>query len=121
MATRSTIHPIWTEADWQAVLTEIDCLFDAQPGSEEFDRLEVLTVLAVDYQNKHHPIEAPSPLEAIQFRLEQGQLTRKDPESALGGRNRVSEVLNGKRRLSLEMIRTLRNQFGIPADSLIGC
>lgn len=121
MATNSTVRPIRTDDDLHAVLQEIDSIFDAEPGSEDFDRLEVLTLLAVDYENKHHPIEAPGPIEAIKFRLEQGQLTRKDLESALGGRNRVSEILNGKRRLSLQMIRALKSQFGIPADSLIGC
>ena len=115
------MRPIRSDADLHTVLKEIDSLFDAQPGTAEFDRLEVLTVLAVDYENKHHPIEAPTPIEAIKFRLEQGQFTKKELETALGGRNRVSEILSGKRGLSLEMVRCLKRQFGIPSDSLIGC
>lgn len=115
------VHPIRSDADLHAVLREIDSIFDAEPGSANFDRLEILTILAVDYESKHHPIEAPTPIEAIKFRLEQGQITKKELELALGGRNRVSEILNGKRGLSLEMIRSLKRQFGIPSDSLIGC
>ena len=120
MGINVTVSPIRSDADLHAVLKEIDSIFDAEPGSADFDRLEVLTILAVDYESKYHPIEAPTPIEAIQFRLEQGQITKKELESALGGRNRMSEIMNGKRRLSLEMIRSLKTRFGIPADSLIG-
>ena len=120
MGINKTVRPIRSDEDLHAVLKEIDSIFDAEPGSADYDRLEVLTILAVDYENKHHPIEAPTPIQAIKFRLEQGKLTKKDLESALGGRNRVSEILSGKRGLSLEMIRSLKRQFGIPADSLIG-
>jgi len=121
MGINDRVRPVRSDADLHAVLQEIDVLFDAEPGSAEFDRLEVLTILAVDYENKHHSIDPPTPIQAIQFRLEQGQLTKKDLESALGGRNRMSEILSGKRGLSLEMIRSLKTRFGIPADSLLGC
>ncbi len=89
MGIEAIVRPIRSDAELHDVLIEIDSLFDGQPGSPEFDRLEVLTILAVDYENKNHPIEAPSPIEAIKFRLEQGQITKKDLELALGGRNRV--------------------------------
>ena len=116
----STDRPIRSDKELDAVLREIDTIFDAVPGSAEFDRLEVFTLLAIDYESKHHPIDPPDPIEAIKFRMDQGNLTRKDLETALGGRNRVSEVLSGKRRLTLEMIRALHSQLGIPAESLIG-
>ena len=121
MGIDGTVRPIRSDAELHQVLKEIDTLFDSEPGSAEFDRLEVLTLLAVDYETKHHPIGAPTPVEAIKFRLEQGQITKKGLELALGGRNRVSEIMSGKRSLSLEMIRSLKTKFGIPADSLIGC
>ena len=116
----STERPIRDDQDLEAVLCEIDDIFDAETGTKEFDRLQVLTLLTMDYESKHHPVDPPDPVEAIKFRVEQGGLTRKDLEVALGGRNRVSEVLSGKRSLSLAMIRALHCEFGIPLASLIG-
>lgn len=113
------IKPIKSEADYQASLQAIDELWDAAPGSAESDRLEVLAILVEAYENEHFPIDAPSPIEAIQFRMEQEGITRKELEPIIGGRGRVAEVLNGQRGLSLEMIRRLHTKLNIPLESLV--
>jgi HTH-type transcriptional regulator/antitoxin HigA len=92
----------------------------AAEGSEEADRLEVLAILVEAYERRHYPVAAPSPVEAIKFRLEQTGLSRKDLEPMIGSRARVSEVLGGKRRLTLAMIRRLSKGLGIPAALLVG-
>ena len=92
---------------------------DAEPGSEAFDRLEVLSMLVDAYEAKADPIDPPDPVDAILFRMEQLGWTRKDIETALGSRARVSEILNRKRPLTLPMIRRLNAEFGIPAEALI--
>ncbi len=84
------------------------------------DRLELLALLVRDYEDKHYPIDMPDPVEAITFRMEQMGLTRKDLERYIGSRSKVSEVLSGKRRLSLSMIRALHEGLGIPAEVLLG-
>ena len=114
------IKPIKTETDYQAVLAEIDTLLDVPEGSPEEDRLEVLSILVEAWEDKHYPIDAPDPIEAIKFRMEQQGLTRKDLEPYIGQRQRVADVLNGKRPLSLAMIRKLHQGLGIPAEVLIG-
>ncbi len=113
------IGPIKTEADYDGALAEISGLLDAPQGSPDGDRLEVLSILVEAYEDLHHPIDPPDPIEAIKFRMEQMGLTRKDLEPMIGGRGRVSEVLNRKRRLSFAMIRKLHAELGIPAEILI--
>jgi HTH-type transcriptional regulator/antitoxin HigA len=113
------IRPIKTEADYQAVLAEIEQLFDAQPDTPEGDRLDVLTTLVEAYEDDREPIAAPDPIEAIKYYLDSRGLTRRDLEPYIGSRARVSEVLNRKRGLTLEMIRRLHTGLGIPAEVLI--
>ena len=113
------IRPIKTEADYQAVLAEIEQLFDAQPDTPEGDRLDVLATLVEVYEADREPIAAPDPIEAIKYYLDSRGLTRRDLEPYIGSRARVSEVLNRKRGLTLEMIRRLHTGLGIPAEVLI--
>jgi HTH-type transcriptional regulator/antitoxin HigA len=115
------IKPIRTEQDYRSALKAVSVLFDNQPDSlsPEFDFMEVMVLLIEAYEAEHHPIDPPDPVEAIKFRMEQKGLTAKDLEPAIGRVNRVYEVLNGKRNLTLPMIRKLHQQFGIPAESLI--
>jgi HTH-type transcriptional regulator/antitoxin HigA len=114
------IKPVRTSKDHKAALGEVERLWEAKPGTPEHDRLEVLVTLIEVYEAKHHPIPPPDPLEAIRFRMDQLDLDRKDLEALIGSRARVSEVLGGRRALSLGMIRRLHRQLGIPADVLIG-
>ena len=113
------IRPIKTEADYQAALEEIERLFDAAPDTPEGDRLEVLVTLVEAYEEKHYTIPLPDPIEAIQYYMESRGLTRRDLEAYIGSRGRVSEILNRKRPLSIEMIRRLHAGLGIPAEVLI--
>lgn len=116
------IHPIRTKRDYKAALRELSAYFDNEPlpGTEDGDRFEILATLVEAYEAKQFPIEAPDPIEAIRFRMEQGGLTVKDLVPSIGQPNRVYEVLNRKRGLTLEMIRNLHRNLGIPAESLIG-
>lgn len=114
------IRPIKTETDYRAVLTEIEGLMHVEDDCLEGDRLDVLATLVEDYERKHFPIEAPDPIEAIKFMMEQKGISRRDLEPVIGSRGRVSEVLNHKRQLTVGMIRGLREVLGIPADVLIG-
>jgi HTH-type transcriptional regulator/antitoxin HigA len=109
---------IKTEAEHEAALAEMSRLWGSSPGTPEGDKLDVLGVLINVYESEHYPIDPPSPIEAIKFRMEQGGLTRKDLEAYLGGKNRVSEVLSGKRHLSVKMISRLHNGLKIPLESL---
>lgn len=115
------IRPIHTEADYAATLKEISALMqsDPAPGTLEGDRLDILTTLVQAYEARHFPVGAPDPVEAIKFRMEQSGLTVKDLEPIIGKRNRVYEVLNRKRPLTLAMIRRLHQRLGIPAEVLI--
>ena len=113
------IRPIKTDADYEAALAEIERLFDASPGTPEGDRLELLTTLVEAYEDKHYDIPAPDPVEAILYHMESRGLTRKDLEPHVGSRARVSEILNRKRPLTLNMIRKLYTGLGISADVLI--
>jgi HTH-type transcriptional regulator / antitoxin HigA len=119
MSSETPIRPIRNEADYESALEQIDLLIDAQPGTEEGDRLEVISLLVEVYEQEHYPIDPPDPIEAIKFRMEQQGLTRKDLEPIFGSRARVSEVLGGKRGLSLRMIRRLHDELGIPLDVLV--
>jgi HTH-type transcriptional regulator/antitoxin HigA len=113
------IKPIKNERDYRRVLKEIDALMDAKAGSADGDRLDVLATLAQAWEEKYHAIEAPDPIEAIHFAMEQRGLTRRDLEPYIGSRARVAEVLNHRRSLTLAMIRKLHRGLGIPAEVLI--
>ncbi|MBV9945350.1 MAG: helix-turn-helix domain-containing protein [Myxococcales bacterium] len=113
------IKPIHTKADHKAALTEIERLWDAAPGTPEFDKLDVLGTLVDAYERAHTPLLPPDPVEAIKFRLEQQGRTRKDLEPILGTRARVSEILNGQRSLTLAMIRALHRELELPLDALV--
>ncbi|MGO4746746.1 helix-turn-helix domain-containing protein [Serratia quinivorans] len=116
------IKPIRTEQDYHEALNSISPLFDAQPepGTPEFDFMEIMVLLIEAYEAKHYPIDPPDPIEAIKFRMEQSGLTAKDLQPAIGQLNRVYEILNGKRKLTIPMIRNLNKQFHIPLESLLG-
>jgi len=116
------IRPIRTENDYKAALRELSAYFDnePEPGTEDGDRFEILATLVEAYETKRFPIEAPDPIEAIRFRMEQAGLTVKDLVPYIGRPNRVYEVLNRKRALTIDMIRNLHRHLGIPAESLIG-
>jgi HTH-type transcriptional regulator/antitoxin HigA len=100
-------------------MKELELLWGAPSGTPEGDRLDVLATLIDAYETKHQPMDPPDPIEAIKFRMEQQGLTRKDLAKILGTRTRVSEVLNRRRNLSIEMIRRLHEKLGISADVLI--
>lgn len=116
------IHPIRTQTDHKAALRELSAYFDnePEPGTADGDRFEILATLVEAYEARHFPVQAPDPIEAIRFRMEQGGLTVKDLVPSIGQPNRVYEVLNRKRGLTIEMIRNLHRNLGIPAESLIG-
>ena len=113
------IKPIKTDSDYRAALKEIEKLMMAEPDTQEGEKLDVLVTLAEAYEQKHYPLDLPDPVEAIKFEMEQKGLTVKDLEPMIGKSNRVYEVLNHKRSLTLKMIWRLHEQLGIPAESLI--
>ncbi len=115
------IHPIRTEDDYRAAMREISAFFgnEPEPDTPEGDRFDILLTLAEAYEARHFPVDLPDPVEAIKFRMEQGGLTPKDLEPMIGQMNRVYEILNRKRPLTLAMIRKLHEGLGIPAESLI--
>jgi HTH-type transcriptional regulator/antitoxin HigA len=114
------IKPIKSNRDYRRALKQIDALMDARANTSDGDRLDVLTTLVEAWEAKHHAIDAPDPIEAIRFAMEQRGLTRRDLEPLIGSRARVAEVLNGRRKLTLPMIRRLHAKLGIPAEALIG-
>lgn len=113
------LKPVRTKADYEAALAEVERLWGAKRGTPKGDRLDVLATLIDVYETKHYPMDPPDPVKAIRFRMEQQGLTRKDLEPMIGPRNRVADVLNRKRSLSIEMIRQLHDRLGISADILI--
>jgi len=112
------IRPIKTEQDYDAALAAIEQLWGAEADTPEGDKLDVLITLVEAYENKHYPIDPPDPIDAILFRMEQGGLDRKALEPFIGKSGRVSEVLNRKRPLSIDMIRNLWEGLHIPLESL---
>ena len=113
------VKPIRTEADYEDALSEIARLWGAKANTPEGDRLDVLATLIDAYESERDPMDAPDPIEAIKFRMEQQGLTRRDLEGIIGTRTRIAEVLNRKRGLSIAMIRRLNARLGISADVLI--
>lgn len=120
--THYTLTPIRTEADYRAALKQAERYVDADadPDSAEGAYFDALVTLIEAWEARHHPVPPPDPVEAIRFRMEQAGLTVKDLVPSIGQPNRVYEVLNRKRGLTLEMIRKLHRNLGIPAQSLIG-
>jgi len=112
------IKPIKTEQDYNNTLNRINILMDAIPNTKEFDELDILTTLVEVYEEIHYKIDSPDPIEAIKFRMEQDSLKQKDLIPIIGSGSRVSEILNKKRKLTLEMIRNLHKNLQIPFDSL---
>jgi len=113
------IKLIKTEQDYQVALAKLDELFDAPKGTVESEYADVLALIVDEYENKHYPIEAPDPIEAIKIRMEEMHLKQKDLALVIGGNNRVSEVLNRKRKLTVEMIRNLTLKLSISPNILI--
>jgi len=113
------LRPIRNEEDYETALEEIEALWDAEPDTPETDRLDILVMLVEAYEAEHYPIPDPDPIELILHVMEARGLTRRDLEPFLGSRARVSEILNRRRPLSLEMIRKLHSGLGIPADVLV--
>ncbi len=114
------IKPIRTEEDYEVTLKRIDELIDSIPNTPEFDELDVLVTLVESYEEKHYFIEAPDPISAIKFRMEQENLKQKDLIHIIGDSAIVSKVLKGQRKLTVEMIRNLHEQLKIPFESLFG-
>ncbi len=112
------IKPIKNEQDYTNTLSQIENLMDAKPNTVQMDELEVLTTLVEAYEEQHYKIEAPDPIEAIKFRMEQEGLKQKDLVAIVGSKSRVSEILNRKRKLTIEMIRNLHKTLHIPIESL---
>lgn len=113
------LKPIRTKADHKAALAEVQALWGAEAGTPRGDRLDVLVTLIETYEAEHYPMDPPDPIDAIEFRMDQQGLTRRDLERMIGPRSRIAEVLNRKRPLSINMIRRLHDQLGVPAEILI--
>ncbi len=113
------IRPIRNEKDYERALHEVEGLMDAQPDTPRGDRLDVLVTLVEAYEARHHSIESPDPIEAVLHRIDSLGLTRKDLEPLIGTRGRVSEILNRKRPMTMEMIRRIHKALQIPAEVLI--
>ena len=114
-----TIKPIKTEKDYQESLKRLDIIFDAKKGTSEGDELEILSILIDKYENEKFPIGFPDPIEAIKFRMEQMGYNQNDLAKVVGLKSRASEILNKKRKLTLEMIRQLHDNLKIPTEVLI--
>ena len=112
------IKPIKNEQDYLDTLDAIESLMDAKADTKEMDKLEILTTLVEAYEEQHYKIDAPNPIEAIKFRMEQEGLKQKDLITIVGSKSRVSEILNKKRKLTIEMIRNLHKHLHIPVESL---
>ncbi len=113
------IRPIKTDKDYYQALERLEEIFDAPANSDEGDEAEVLTLLIDNYENQHFPIEAPDPIEAIKIRMEEMNFIQKDLVGIIGGKSRVSEIMNKKKKLTVEMIRKLTDVLGLSSDTLI--
>jgi len=113
------IKPIRNDDDLHTAFKRLELVYQAQDGTPEADEMEILVTLIEAYENKHYPVSAADPVEAIKFRMEQQGLTAKDLELYIGSSGRVSEVLNRKRRLSLQMVKRLHHGLHIPYESLL--
>lgn len=113
------LKPVKTKKDYQLALERLDKIFDAKPGTKEGDELEILGILIEKYENEKFPVGFPDPIEAIKFRMEQLGYSQSDLAEVVGLKSRASEILNKKRKLTLEMIRNLNTTLHIPTDVLI--
>ncbi len=113
------IKPIRSEEDYQLAMQRLEEIFDSKKGTEEGDELEVLSILIDRYENENFPIGMPDPIEAIKFRMEQLGMKQKDLAELMGLKSRVSEILNKKRKLTLDMIRKLNSILNIPTEVLV--
>ena len=113
------IKLIKTESDYENALKRLEVIFDAKIGTPESDEADILGLLIDEYEKKHYPIEAPDPIEAIKIRMEEMHLKQVDLIPEIGGKSRVSEILNRKRRLTVEMIRKLTTKLNLSANLLI--
>jgi HTH-type transcriptional regulator/antitoxin HigA len=113
------IKPIKTEQDYRLALKKLEEIFDAEIGTPESDEADILGMLVDEYEKKHYPIELPDPIEAIKIRMEEMHLKQTDLVNEIGGKSRVSEILNRKRKLTVDMIRNLTIRLNISAKVLI--
>ena len=113
------IKPLKTKKDYNLAMARLDKIFDSKPGTPEGDELEILGILIDKYESTHYPIDFPDPIEAIKFRMEQLGYNQADLVKVIGFKSRVSEIMNRKRKLSLDMIRKLNSSLSIPTDVLI--
>ena len=114
------LKPIKSESDYQKALKNLEVLFDARIGTTESDEADILSLIIDDYEKRYYPIEAPDPIEAIKIRMEEMQLKQIDLVNEIGGKSRVSEILNRKRKLTVEMIRKLTIRLNLSPGLLIG-
>lgn len=113
------LKPIKTEKDYRNALARLEVIFDAQTDTKEGDEADILSLMIENYENEHYPIEAPDPIEAIKIRMEELNLRQKDLIGVIGGKSRVSEILNRKKKLTVEMIRELERLLQISASVLV--
>ena len=113
------IKPIKNEQDYEKALERLEIIFDAEINSKEGDEAEILSMLIDNYENQYYPIEAPDPIEAIKIRMEEMNLKQKDLIGVIGGKSRVSEILNKKKKLTVDMIRELERILHISASVLV--
>lgn len=113
------LRPIKSEKDYRNALVRLDVIFDAPIDSKEGDEAEILSLLIENYENEHYPIQAPDPIEAIKIRMEELNMRQKDLVGIIGGKSRVSEILNRKKKLTVDMIRELERILQISASVLV--
>lgn len=113
------IKPIKTEEDYRLALKRMEEIFDSEAGTPESDEADILCLIIDEYEQKHYPVEAPDPIEAIKIRMEEMQLKQIDLIDEIGGKSRVSEILNRKRKLTVEMIRNLTKRLNLSPGLLI--
>jgi len=113
------IKPIKTKKDYEKALKRLEIIFDSSPKSKEGDEAEILSLLIENYENQHYSIEAPDPIEAIKIRMEEMNIKQKDLVGVIGGKSRVSEVLNKKKRLTVDMIRKFEEILHLSASILV--
>jgi len=114
-----TIRPIKNKKDYQAALNRLEVIFDSKPGTPQGDELEVLGILIDNYEKLNYPVDFPDPIEAIKFRMEQLGYNQSDLANVVGLKSRASEILNKKRKLTLDMIRSIHDALNIPTNVLI--
>ena len=113
------VKPIKSVTDYEKALKRLEVIFDASPNSKEGDEAEIISLLIENYENQHYPIESPDPIEAIKIRMEEMNMKQKDLVGIIGGKSRVSEVMNKKKKLTVDMIRELERILNISASVLV--